>query len=68
MNCTETIVRELKENVELRVEGDVSCLVLNLVSDGDDEDAEYQLSDNEGGMAGAGGSGSQALQAGSMSL
>jgi hypothetical protein len=63
----EAIAREMVENVELRVDGGVSRLVLNLVSDGDDEDAEYQLSDNEG-LAGPGGGGSQALQAGSLSL
>jgi hypothetical protein len=63
----EAIAREMVDNVELRVDGGVSRLVLNLVSDGDDEDAEYQLSDNEG-MAGPGGGGSQALQTGSLSL
>ncbi len=50
MPALEAIAREMVENVELRVDCGVSRLVLNLVSDGDEEedDADYPLSDAEG--------------------
>lgn len=44
LTALESIARDMVDNVEMKVEGGVCRLVLNLISDGDEDD-EYSLSD-----------------------